>query len=293
MLKGLKNIYKFIKSMLYLLIWFLKQIKYEDLKNYISYTTKIKPIKILGNGPSLNKVINDSEFFNTRNNVHFCVVNNCALSPLFEQLKPEHYVLADPLFFNRQSSNEQVESLMKKLLLVDWEINLYIPFKYYKLIKNEMVSNNKIKILPFHTNKLNNNTRQKRTKFWLYKNGLSCPRIQNVIIGCIYCMVNSGYKDIQLYGVEHSWTNSLIVNDNNQVCLKDSHYYDTKENNLEPWLKCSGEPYRMHEILRDLAYMFEGYFELKEYAEYIGDVKIINCTPNSFIDAFERELIEC
>lgn len=292
-MKIFRDIYQLIKIIVSFVSWFLRQIKNENFKNYISYIEKEKTVKILGNGPSLNKVINDSQFFNTRDKVHFCVVNSCALSPLFEQIKPEHYVLADPEFFNRPIKNNQTKSLIEILLKVDWNIKLYIPFKFYNLIKDEMVSNNCIEVIPFHTNKLNNNTRQKRTKFWLYRKGLSSPRIQNVIIGCIYCMINSGYKEIKLYGIEHSWTNSLAVNDNNQVCLKDSHYYDTAEVKMEPWLKYTGEPYRLHEVLRDLAYMFEGYVELKEYAEYIGDVKIINCTPNSFIDAFDRELIEC
>ena len=280
---------KLLKTIASLAIWFLRQIKNENFKNYITHKEKNVAIKILGNGPSLNKVINTPDFYQIRNNVHFCVVNSSALSPLFQRIQPEHYVLADPLFFDRPSRDQQVEPLIKKLLLVNWDMKLYIPFRHYKLIKKEMEPNNKIRVIPFHTNKLNNNIRNQRLKFWLYKKGLSCPRIQNVIIGCIYCMINSGYKNIKLYGVEHSWTNSLAVNNQNQVCLKDVHYYDTTEIKMEPWLKCSGEPYRMHEVLRDLAYMFEGYFELKEYAQHIGDITIINKTPNSFIDAFDKE----
>lgn len=285
----LKNIYYYIKSIFRLFLWILKQYKHADFKNYIEYKISETNINILGNGPSLNNIIQDSSFLQNRNNQHYCVVNDSALSPFFKKLQPEHYLLADPLYFERPSRIPQVESLIKEILLVSWNMKLYIPFRHYKLIKNEMASNNKIKVIPFHTNMLNDNTRSQNTKFWLYKKGLSCPRIQNVIIGCIYCMINSGYKNIKLYGVEHSWTNSLAVNNQNQVCLKDVHYYDTTEVKMEPWLKCSGEPYRMYEILRDLAYMFEGYFELKEYAKYIGGIRIINKTPNSFIDAFEKE----
>ena len=289
MKKIIKSLYNFIITVLSLVLWLFRQFKNENFKNFILYKEKSTPIKILGNGPSLNKVINDPQFLLDRKNIHYCVVNNSALSPLFKELKPEHYVLADPLFFDRPSRDTQVVPLMKELLNVCWSMKLYIPFKHYNLIKTEMKSNNNIQVIPFHTNKLNNNTKQKRTKFWLYKKGLSCPRIQNVIIGCIYCMINSGYKDISLHGVEHSWTNSLAVNNKNQVSLKDSHYYNTTEVKMEPWIRCSGEPYKMYEVLRDLAYMFEGYFELKEYADYIGNIKITNKTPNSFIDAFDKE----
>lgn len=101
-------------------------------------------------------------------------------------------------------------------------------------------------------------------------------------------MINSGYKTIYLFGVDHSWTTQLCVNTLNQVCLRDLHYYDNKHVDLKPWLKGSGEPYKMHEVLRDLAHMFDSYHELQNYANYINNTKIINKSKESFIDAFTK-----
>ena len=116
------------------------------------------------------------------------------------------------------------------------------------------------------------------------------PRPQNVVIPSIFIGINEGYKQIDLYGVDHSWTKEIRVNNNNQVCLINSHFFDNKTPELKPWHKGIGEPvYKMHEILRDLAWMFDGYYKLREYADNIG-CRIINKTPDSFIDAFEREI---
>ena len=140
-MKEIKSIFKHMISLFSLLIWFLRQIKNENFRNYINKSQRCKILNILGNGPSLNKIINNKQFYKNRKNEEFCVVNYCALSPLFKLLKPEHYVLADPLFFDRPSRSTKVQPLINELLNIDWNLNLYIPFKYYPLIKKELSSN--------------------------------------------------------------------------------------------------------------------------------------------------------
>ena len=43
----------------------------------------------------------------------------------------------------------------------------------------------------------------------------------------------------------------------------------------------------LHEVLYSMYVAFRSYFVIRDYAERIG-CKIINITPGSFIDAFER-----
>jgi hypothetical protein len=43
----------------------------------------------------------------------------------------------------------------------------------------------------------------------------------------------------------------------------------------------------LHEILSTMSLAFESYHILKKYADY-KEVKILNSTPGSYIDAFER-----
>lgn len=275
-------------SSAHLFLWFLRQILHEDLKNYIPYYKKDKPIIILGNGPSLTNFIESEEFDKIRNNNNFCVVNFSILSPLFQQLKPEFLTIADPLFFQRPINNEKIKLFKEVLLKVDWNFTLIIPFRFYKQIQKELINQTNITVIPIHTQVLSEKIKNLSFRNLIYKKGLSCPRIQNVVVASIYSMINYGYHHIYLYGVDHSWTTQLCVNTDNQVCLKDIHYYDNGKVELKPWLKGSGEPYKMHEVLRDLAYMFNSYHELQIYASYLGNIKIINNSPNSFIDAFDR-----
>ena len=46
---------------------------------------------------------------------------------------------------------------------------------------------------------------------------------------------------------------------------------------------------KMHEILEKWMLAFKGYFFIKEYAVNKKKSKIINITPNSYIDAFDRK----
>ena len=284
----IKKIISFFKITFYLLTWFIRQVLHEDFINYISYQKKNKPVIILGNGPSLTNLINDPDFNETRDKNDFCVVNFSILSPLFRQLKPEYLTIADPLFFQRPYSNEKMRLFMEELTKIDWNLNIVIPFKYYKQIIKETEKNSFIKIMPIHSNILSKRINNQTIRNLIYKKGLSCPRLQNVLVASIYSMINSGYKTIYLYGVDHSWTTQLCVNAQNQVCLRDLHYYDDKTVELKPWLKGSGEIYKMHEVLRDLAHMFDSYHELQNYANYINNTKIINKSKESFIDAFTK-----
>lgn len=288
MKKAIKYILVHIISLCYLLIWFLRQLVHEDFKNYIPQTRQNKPIIILGNGPSLIDLINSPHFIKTRNDNHFCTVNFSILSPLFQQLKPEYLTLADPLFFQRPIINEKFQLFMDELQKINWKISLIIPFIYYKQMKAELGNHPYVTIMPIHTNILNKQITSTSLRNYIYKKGLSCPRIQNVVIASVYSMINLGYNKILLFGVDHSWTTQLCVNTENQVCLKDEHYYDKDKAELKPWLKGTGEPYKMHEVLRDLAHMFDSYHELQAYANHCGRINIINMSKHSFIDAFKK-----
>ena len=85
-------------------------------------------IVVLGNGPSLNKTVEDSAgFLKPRKKL---AVNFAANTPLFLQLKPEFYVLADPHFF--AEGNEAVDNLWRVFLEeVDWDMVLFVvhPFE--------------------------------------------------------------------------------------------------------------------------------------------------------------------
>lgn len=264
--------------------WIVRQILFENFGNYIKRELKDRPAVILANGPSLNDHL--SLFLSSLDNYDFCAVNDFCQSNFFSVIRPVYYVLADPMYFNVSWQKETEKKTIEILTGVTWNIKLYVPFNVCKTsVASVLRMNDKIELIPYHTNEYNG---LDFLRFFLFRKGLSMPKIQNVVIPCIFNLINMGYKQIYLYGVDHSWTKDIVVNRKNEVCLINKHFY-REDFVATPWLKSNGDPYKMHEILRDLAYMFEGYHLLKEYANKNNCI-IYNMTQNSFIDAFDRSI---
>ena len=262
--------------------WGINVVRIENFKNYLQPQHEKDSLLILANGPSLKNVI--AAPIPDLQNSEVCVVNDFARFPVFTQIKPNHYVLADPFYFE-DLENQRNAELHEAFFKVDWRMNLYIPYSVRRIIKGK-INNPNITIIPYHCIPYDG---WKKLRYKLYDFNLSMPRPQNVVIPSIFIAIKKGFKRIGLYGVDHSWTEEIRVNQKNEVCYLYHHFFDKKIPDLKPWYRGTGKTvYKMHEILRDLAWMFDGYHKLREYADRKG-CKIINHTPDSFIDAFERE----
>ena len=244
----------------------------------------MKKIIILGNGPSLNEVdiTNNSEYA-------FCTVNYSVLNDIFFKIRPQYHTLADPAFFRDDNAN--IKSFYSVLeTKIDWPMTLFIPQSAKNFVYDKIKNNKKINIMgysPYNWEPKSNI--YQNLKFFLYKKNMILPILANVVIAATACAINVGYKTIELYGVEHSWTKSMFVNNDNVLCLSDTHFYNPKES-AKPWYRIPGskETFTMAEILSALSLTFKSHEELQKYSQYLGNVKIINKTPNSFIDAYQR-----
>ena len=87
----------------------------------ISRVDKTERIVIMGNGPSLNRTIADSPELLSR--YPTMAVNFAANAPVFRELKPRYYVLADPHFF-KAKEDVIVAKLWKSLSVSDWTMTL-------------------------------------------------------------------------------------------------------------------------------------------------------------------------
>ena len=281
---GRKILFILIDSIWFLLFLFkllLKVGRISDLKK----SKRSNPIYILGNGPSLNLEL----VMSLRNNVDICSVNFSVLSDAFFLMKPNYLVLADGEFF-KLNDNRVVKVYSLLLECVNWPLTLIVPKGSTKWVKKQVKNNSLIEVIGYcgikwtPTSNLYN-----RLKYFVYKNNCAHPQFQNVVIAAIYSAINLGYRSISLYGVEHSWLQNIVVNDDNEVCLIDKHFYNQYPA-LTPWRinANSSKTYKMHEILKMLSKTFYGYWDLRGYADYLGNVIIINKTKGSYIDAFDR-----
>jgi len=261
---------------------FYPKVKKIDLDN-------IEECYVLGNGPSLETAIkSDVKFFSKK---HLMVVNNFALTDYYAELKPRFYIFADPSYWITDANTDVIELRDKIFDIIlkktSWKIHVLIPYDGFKkrILQDRLKENAFIKIVYYNSCSVEGFSFLKKN---LYKQNLAMPGAQNVLIAAIFLSMNIGFKRIGILGADHSWIENMIVNFENQVCLTDRHFYDMHNSNVKPWLKISGEPYKMHEILHDLSNAFKRYHELKLYGDSIG-VEIINFTKRSHIDAFKRK----
>ncbi len=93
------------------------------------------------------------------------------------------------------------------------------------------------------------------------------------------------FKNINLWGADHSWLQNLKVLQDNSVILSDKHISQSDNNNIKLTNE-DGTDKKLHTFLFQISSMFREYHIISRFAD-IMDIKIINRTNDSFIDAFK------
>ena len=243
-----------------------------------------KTITLLANAPSLKDVLprllKDVEFQNT----DYVVLNFFANTPEFFLIKPIHYCFADPMFFKKNHNYEKVRKLFDILQnQVDWEMNIYVPnekrFKKFSGITNPHIQIKTVKSEEYKGFECFRHS--------FYQKGLCAPIFSTVAILAIYVGINQGYNRIRLYGVDHTFFNGLCVNEQNQVCMQEVHFYETNVN-MKPIMRNDNDQlWKMSDYIYSIYMMFKSHDELANYAKKVG-VDILNCTQCSLIDSYPR-----
>ncbi len=237
---------------------------------------------ILANGPSLNSTVQNSNDFICDKTL--LAVNFAVTSPMFEQLKPELYLIADPLFWIVPEKREQLFGTLAEK--TTWEMTLFVPCRALKdkMWQPLIVKNQNIKLCIYNTTPIEG------FKFFcnfIFKRGYGVPRPHNVLIPSIAIGLRLPFKRIYLAGADHSWLPEVTVTDDNVVLMHQKHFYDQNKSKSETVKQENLKSARLHTILYHMYVAFKSYFVLKDFAD-TQDKEVINITPNSFIDAFKR-----
>jgi len=249
----------------------LKSKHYPELKNN-------KDCTILANGPSLKEAFENGEVLYKNKDVF--VVNMFVQSTEFWSIKPKFYFLVDGAYFSpkNERNKELIKILSEAFEKVDWEMYLCISSSCINGGILTTLRNNHIKILKWNTTTFDG---FKWLSHYMFRKNMAMPKCQTVTNMALTSAINMGYKNIFLYGADHSWTRDLRVNDQNEVCYGDRHVYSTEISVI----KKEGTIGR---LLHSFANMFDSHWIINEYAVSRG-VKIWNCTRDSFVDAYSRK----
>lgn len=252
-----------------------------DINKCIKNHKKNHECIILGNGPSINKVLDEKNIsFESRD--IFCV-NYFCLTNYFERLQPKFCVLIDQVIFNFNEDNSlknKNNELLAILNKVSWTLVLFIPIEFKNSSLVNSINNKKINIIFINTTPFVEGINAVENIF--YNKNLAMPRPESVINACIFLGINLKYKQVNLYGVEASWLKDLKVTKDNKVLVSLEHFYKGKSS-------ISG-----HSSLQDLstflssqANYFESHIRLEKYAKS-KNVRILNHTIDSYIDAYDK-----
>jgi hypothetical protein len=243
---------------------------------------------ILGNGPSLFETL-DKHITEKLDNYDILCVNGFALTDKYTTIKPTIYIMVDPSYFSK-TKIERVE--LSKIEIFNaifhktqWELNIFLPHAAMKSNAIEILRKNRnIKIVYFFNNSVFGGHEFMNRIY--YNLGIANPFYQNVLISAIFLGIKSGFKDIRLIGADHSWLEGYKIGFDNKLYLIDNHF---DNHAIEPILltKLDGSNIKLHEELFWLHRCFAVYQQLDNYAK-TKRINIMNCTKNSWIDAFQR-----
>ncbi len=250
-----------------------------------TWKTRLPEIKtpsslvVLGNGPSLRPLIEqNADFFEDKD---LLAVNYAVLSEYYTKLKPSHYLVADPIFFtDEQHRNRLFDAIVST---TDWEMNLLLSTQARSCaaFQEKIKQRKNIKVFYFNMTPVEG---FKWFRNYCYKTGLGLPRPRNVLVPSIMAGLRMAYSEIYVAGADHSWLKEIWVNDDNIVMEDLNHFYDKKGS--EQYVSTK----HLHDLLLSMHIAFKSYHIIRDYADNIG-IKIYNITKGSYIDAFERKLI--
>jgi hypothetical protein len=249
-------------------------------------------IVVLANGPSFTKTYQDHKDF-LQDKETLCV-NFFPISPLYEEIKPRYTIISGPNIWQENLGEENSKIFIPLFEAIanktSWEMVFFIPCeaRNWKRWQQILKSNKNISICYY------NNTPIEGWKWFqhlLFDLKAGMPRPQNIIIPSLYMLIQLKYKTIYLWGVDHSWLKEITVTHDNVPLISQKHFYDESE--VKPAaMHMHGKGQRkLHEIIYKFMKTFESYFILKDYADSKG-ITIINNTPDSLIDAFEKQKLQ-
>lgn len=213
-------------------------------------------------------------------------INLFSLSAEYTQHQPLYYVIVDPYFWQSNDANirNAIEALRNK---TDWNMHLMIPHAAKKFPQISAFENH-----PFIKLHYFNYVVYKgfpRMGHFFFRHNKAMIQSSNVLVTALFLSINLGYKHVELFGADHSWHEQIAVDQDNNLFVKDLHFYDDEtEVKSVPFTALHlPDPLKMDETFDLWARVFYSYRLIRNYAESRG-CKIFNASEKSYIDAFDR-----
>jgi hypothetical protein len=188
--------------------------------------------------------------------------------------------------------NDSREDIKKTLTCLTentvWQMNLFVSQKVRNsyFIQQILENNKNISVNYFNYTIVQGFAWLRHRLFNL---NLGMAQCQNILACALFLAVRRKYDKIYIFGADHSWHEEIRVSENNDIEVKQVHFYDNASQVkhakiLDVNTKVHSD---LQTIFLSLHKAFYGYWILKQYADYQG-IKVFNASAKSYIDAFER-----
>jgi len=250
-------------------------------------TTSGDSFTFLANGPSLTSALEKMQ----KDNIDFSnvmVSNYFNYSALFDEIRPNFYIICDPAFILQNEKNDAFfSSIFKK---VCWKMTFFIPISYKKKMEvNVLRLNLENPNILFHYYNSINLDGNSSLIHWFYKKGWGMPSPTTVAVAGVYQGIFMNYKKIQIAGIDLNMHQSIRVNSSNVLEIQEDHFY-ADEPHYRTFYKNvnSKTTFTSAEIFLIFHRMIASFDILSKFAKKKNS-KIINYSNESFLDQFIKK----
>lgn len=218
------------------------------------------------------------------------VVNSFATSEHYTKLMPRHYVFADSGYWDEDVS-EYMDRLRTSVFNVitnqtNWEMILHFPDRALNSPFLSKFNINNLKVQFYNSNPLPYFGPIEKI---FYQLGVSMPNSYNVLIAALFLTIYSNYSLIKILGADHSWVETITVNERNQIVLRQDSSFEKNRPFERVSNSSNGKTFFSNsELFNRWGQIFLQYSYLKKYAR---SKKIIvkNISDRSYIDELDIE----
>jgi len=283
---ALANIYKVITyDYPYFIMYRLYELVRFGFSSPLQSRSISKNANIILHGESLNSV---TEFPDG----DFLCCNQICTTSLYSSLKPKHYVLLDPQYYDRRMSKAgkpiRENTLIEINRSTNWDLSLYFPLEAKSEKLEEYFDNPHIDLKYF--SKAPIPTSDFISKVLFFKTTMM-PPLFNVSIAVISMAVKLGYKNINIYGLDLTYYKYFFVDSNNKSYVKNSHFYE--DEGSSPFMVASKAlgGYVEGSSTTFFQRMYQSLYAHELLAKLISqaDIQIINHSIDSVVDVYKRK----
>jgi hypothetical protein len=126
-------------------------------------------------------------------------------------------------------------------------------------------------------------------RHFIFRKGWGMPRSQNILAASLYLAITRRFKEVYLFGADHSWHEEIRISDANELLIKQEHFYDKPGEAVyvPVYDVVKKETSRMSAQFASLSKAFYSYEILRDYAASMN-VQVLNASAKSYVDAFRR-----